>query len=389
MGVYTSTQLNGTAILAAAERINPDKIFFIHNHPSGNLKPSQADRNVYSQLYSLFGDKLEDAIIINLKSGMFAIFNSNYDIEQTNYTPIKSNPVKVYSFNKQVFDKDYDPSGNFMITSPNDVASFISGHRLGNRKKMNIMIINNGVVANMFTKYTAVTDENVEEVAKESVLMATNYGGIAVVVYGDIGNIGDNAVAKLKKLIGIYSGGQISLLDFISVEGNNYKSSFEEGLMEPAQEYPTNKVNEDEILFRDGEMKFVGTYTENKDPKILALERLLGEEFNLYRKSGSYYGYVNDTPVRLSDHPSKCEERTGGIDIDYTAHNLTYIYNKLKGIDAFENVNAFVVDACKDLDPQELLEFLGMLVGKAANTTRALLAEDAANEVLKTMVGVK
>ena len=58
-------------------------------------------------------------------------------------------------------------------------------------------------------------------------------------------------------------------------------------------------------------------------------------------------------------------------------------------VDAFENVNAFVVDACKDLDPQELLEFLGMLVGKAANTTRALLAEDAANEVLKTMVGVK
>ena len=253
MGVYTSTQLNGTAILAAAERINPDKIFFIHNHPSGNLKPSQADKNVYSQLHSLFGDKLEDAIIINLKSGMFAIFNSNYDIEQTNYTPIKSNPVKVYSFNKQVFDKDYDPSGNFMITSPNDVASFISGHRLGNRKKMNIMIINNGVVANMFTKYTAVTDENVEEVAKESVLMATNYGGIAVVVYGDIGNIGDNSVSKLKKLIGIYSGGQISLLDFVSVEGNNYKSSIEEGLMETAQEYPTNKVNEDEILFRDGQ----------------------------------------------------------------------------------------------------------------------------------------
>ena len=47
---------------------------------------------------------------------------------------------------------------------------------------MNIMVINNGGVANMFTKYTAVTDENVEEVAKESVLMATNYGGIAVVV---------------------------------------------------------------------------------------------------------------------------------------------------------------------------------------------------------------
>ena len=51
----------------------------------------------------------------------------------------------------------------------------------------------------MFAKYTTVTDENVEEVAKESVLMATNYGGIAVVVYGDIGNIGDNAVAKLKR----------------------------------------------------------------------------------------------------------------------------------------------------------------------------------------------
>ena len=117
---------------------------------------------------------------------------------------------------------------------------------------MNIMVINNGVVANMFTKYTAVTDENVEEVAKESVLMATNYGGISVVVYGDIGNIGDNAVARLKKLIGIYSGGQISLLDFISVEGNNYKSSIEEWLMETAQEYPANKVNEDEILFRDG-----------------------------------------------------------------------------------------------------------------------------------------
>lgn len=252
MGVYTSTQLNGTAILAASERIKPDKIFFVHNHPSGNLKASQADKNVHSQLYSLFGDKLDEGIIINLKSGKFAIFNSNYDLEQTSYTPSKSNPVKVYSFNKQVFDKDYDPSSNFMITSPSAVASFISGHRLGDRKKMNIMVINNGVVANMFTKYTAVTDENVEEVAKESVLMATNYGGIAVVVYGDIGNIGDNAVAKLKKLIGIYSGGQISLLDFVSVEGNNYKSSIEEGLMEPAQEYPANKVNEDEILFRDG-----------------------------------------------------------------------------------------------------------------------------------------
>ena len=46
MGAQTMTVTDQTAVIAGAERSNADKVFFVHNHPSGNINPSNQDIDI-------------------------------------------------------------------------------------------------------------------------------------------------------------------------------------------------------------------------------------------------------------------------------------------------------------------------------------------------------
>ena len=104
MGGFSEAQVNVPAMVEGARRIEPDKIYFVHNHPSGTLIASKADTVIYKTLKNIFGDKLQDGIIINLKTGKYGIFNDK--ISDLVIRQIKGDvPVRVFSFDKIVFDK--------------------------------------------------------------------------------------------------------------------------------------------------------------------------------------------------------------------------------------------------------------------------------------------
>ena len=232
MGSYTATGLNGSALNVAVERIQPDKIYFIHNHPSGNLTASRQDIELLNRLKSTYGDIFEDGIIINLRSGKFATFNAEEKNIHDEKNIDNAIPVKVYSFNKQVFEKNYDPAETFKIRSSSDVAKFISSHRLGERPKLGILVCNNqlGVVGNVFTPYTKVTKENAKDIAKDIVYYTTSMGGTCAMMFGNA-NIYEVGSKHISQHVEDISTGSIKLMDYLNMQKDgSYWSASDEGV---------------------------------------------------------------------------------------------------------------------------------------------------------------
>lgn len=67
-GVATSTSVRPAEVFKSALVGGASGIFLIHNHPSGNPRPSQADRNITSQLASC-GRILDIALIDHIIIG--------------------------------------------------------------------------------------------------------------------------------------------------------------------------------------------------------------------------------------------------------------------------------------------------------------------------------
>lgn len=241
MGGFVETSINAPAMIEAFNRINPDKVYFVHNHPSGQLNASQQDKLIYDKLKQVFGSKLELAIIINLTSGKYGIFDE-YTFLTVNKDIITGDfPIKVFAFDKQVFDKDYNPEILETIRSEKEIAAFISGHRLGKREKISFLILSNGmkVVGNIFTPYTQISPDNVIDISKFITSCVTTYGGNGCVIYG---RFPFENIEILNKKITENSCNGIKLIDVIKVkESGEFKSAYSLGLMEPELEYPKSR----------------------------------------------------------------------------------------------------------------------------------------------------
>ena len=233
MGDYTATRLNGSALHVAIERMDPDKVYFIHNHPSGNLTASTQDKNMLNELRNSYGNIIEDGIIINLRSGKYATFSDNGSTIHDEKNIENALPVKVFSFNKQVFDNDYNPNELFQVRSSSDVAQFISSHRLGGRPKLGILVYNHqlGIVGNIFTQYTKITKENAKNIAKDIVYYTTSMGGTCSMLFGNA-KVKDIDNKGISRYVQRYSIGSIKLLDYINVkEDGFYDSAHEDGFL--------------------------------------------------------------------------------------------------------------------------------------------------------------
>lgn len=171
MGHYAQTMVNKSVLNVAVNRMNPDKIYFVHNHPSGQLKASAQDVRLLQSLQEAYGSKMADGIIINTRSGQYGVFNEDsyttkVDTQKGLSDTSEAKPLKVYSFSKQVFSKDYRPGRSLL--SSEDVARFVSSHRLGDRKKLGLIISNNnGITGNIFLPYTDINKENARAIAND------------------------------------------------------------------------------------------------------------------------------------------------------------------------------------------------------------------------------
>ena len=228
MGNYTATMVNQGVLNVAVNRVKPDKIYFVHNHPSGQLRASNEDIRVWQNLWEQYGSKLANGIIINTRSGKYGIFNDerSFDIATPSTSDADSKPLKVYSFNKQVFSKDYKPEGQ--IFSSEDVAKFVSSHRLGDRQKLGLILANNKeITGNIFLPYSEITTYNARAIANDIIYYTSVMGGTRAFMFGNV-PLKDIQNKGISDLVAEFSG--LRLLDYIEIDGGRYKSAADEGV---------------------------------------------------------------------------------------------------------------------------------------------------------------
>lgn len=239
MGGFDASYFNIGAIVAADKLINADEIYMVHNHPSGALEASNADVQMYNRFVAAFGNRAKEGIIINLTSGRYGVFTDTTSSKRDKTTVESQVPIKLYSFNKQVFDYDFDPKQLFSVTGSSSVASFISSQRLGDRAKINILVLNrqNQIVGNILTEHKTVDmfGWQMDQLANQIVDYTIKMGGSSAIVYGsgvEMDQDMRNNLATISKKVKAFSGYTVEVLDWIYVSGKamNYMSAMDEGI---------------------------------------------------------------------------------------------------------------------------------------------------------------
>ena len=293
IGGYAMTPAPIEQAIVAVEAIKPDKVVFIHNHPSGNIKASKADLEVQRKMKATFGDKAMPAIIINTTSGKFGTFSENGNLEDGKMPQSKEQgniPVKVYNFSQQVFAKDWNPDTAFKVFSSESIAEYVSSHRLGEHKKMSLLILNHAghVTGNVFLPWTTLKDAEKHENVLQIASYVNQMGGTAAVIYGNY-KIGKDIIDTNESIRSInkqLSDSGLYLMDVINITD----SAHDRGVMEEKISYGSSKVSQESNIqntTRDAEyIKAV----ENNDTETI--QRLLSEEAERkgYSNDSSYQG---------------------------------------------------------------------------------------------------
>lgn len=187
MGSLNETLIDLPALELAFNSFGADQIYFVHNHPSGNLKCSAQDMGILNGLKKMFPDKMQDGIIINTISGKYGVFTSDGKMDILS-RPHKQEeyPLKLYSFSKMVFSPNYNPTTLLQVNSAEDVAALVSSARLGTRQKISYLIVNisQHIVANIHTPFKTL-NKHEKELVDEMVSNAFKFTGNRIIIYGD------------------------------------------------------------------------------------------------------------------------------------------------------------------------------------------------------------
>ena len=156
----------------------------------------------------------------------------------------------MYQFSRQVFAPDWSPDKEFKITSPQDIAAFVSSHRLGQHGKMSLLVLDNNanVTANLFLPWTKL--EDIKDFDSAGELLAGyvhQCGGTRAVLYGNYSfSIAD--VGLIRVLEKGMKRREVDLLDVLHMD----QSARENGIIsEPAADVTTALADEyDDALFQ-------------------------------------------------------------------------------------------------------------------------------------------
>lgn len=261
IGSYATALAPIEQAIVAADAINPDKVLFVHNHPSGNISASKQDMDVQKKMKEIFGGKVMPAIIINTTSGKFGMFSEDGRLEDGNIPlPDEHNniPINVYQFSQQVFAKDWNPEFAFRAVSPESIAEYVSSHRLGEHKKMSLIILDQAghVTGNVFLPWTKLTDVDSHKNIMQIISYVNQMGGRSAILYGnyELGEDTRDTNKSIFKIKTAFSNSALHLMDVINIDD----SAHDRGAMEENIEY--GKRNLDEEKYREG----YGSYTNSE-----------------------------------------------------------------------------------------------------------------------------
>lgn len=253
MGKIDATFAPMDSVVAADKKLKADKIYFIHNHPSGSIKASAQDMQMFEKWKSFFGDRMQPGIIINTRSGLYGEFDEKSMVRLSELVAGEEQQyaVKLYSFSKLVFDKAYRET--YSITSPRDAARFVSSQRLGERPKLSYLIVSNScdIQANIHTQRSAVPSKDIKDLSRQIARDVAMFGGKNVISYGS-GKISKMAIAQLAEEL---KKNEISLLDHIQIVPN-VKNAL--GLGEGSETYQYMSASDEGWLryAREPELKY-------------------------------------------------------------------------------------------------------------------------------------
>lgn len=252
IGGFNWSAMNAAPVKLAFDRIKPDKVYFVHNHPSGALNCSQQDVDCLKKVENAIGKKAE-GVIINLKSGKYGTFDSSGKDSNSSHdkapAPAVQRKLRLYAFDRHVFNPKYQPSDK--IGSSQDVAEFLSSHRLGDRSKVSVLVCNNQnqIVANVHTTHVSIDSKGL---ADDIIRAIGEFGGMRAFLYGDFEQSGMVAYSNLSRAVNERSGGVYNLLDVVRIDGNHTWSARDNGYVyEPGTEYGASP--EGDIRFREVE----------------------------------------------------------------------------------------------------------------------------------------
>lgn len=261
IGSYATALAPIEQAIVAADAINPDKVLFVHNHPSGNISASKQDMDVQKKMKEIFGGKVMPAIIINTTSGKFGMFSEDGRLEDGNIPlPDEHNniPINVYQFSQQVFAKDWNPEFAFRAVSPESIAEYVSSHRLDEHKKMSLIILDQAghVTGNVFLPWTKLTDVDSHKNIMQIISYVNQMGGRSAILYGnyELGEDTRDTKKSIFKIKTAFSNSALHLMDVINIDD----SALDRGAMEEDVEY--GKRNLDEEKYREG----YGSYTNSE-----------------------------------------------------------------------------------------------------------------------------
>ena len=236
MGSPFNSIVDHVAFRAAFDAWQPDKIWFVHNHPSGTMRPSPQDVNSLRTIERMFEGQCEvGALIMDARSGRYCEFDSDNSSES--YERPRSGEetaYKVMSFDR-LDEKDQYPENLEKMNNSEAVARFVTRQRLGSGKKVGFMVLDSqlDVKANFITDHTDMTDT--DSLGAEMLSAITKYGGRCAVVYG---NSGLEGAKELSEYIKVRSGGTFSLMDALSVENGRHQSARDNAIIyEPTEPY--------------------------------------------------------------------------------------------------------------------------------------------------------
>ena len=264
MGNIDAVNVDLSGLSVMMKEIKPDQVYFVHNHPSGNIISSAKDRKLWALMQTVLGKKLMPGIIIDTTRGVYGTYMDEFDTSMPENFTGREGDVKIptYRFDEMVFSKDYEPVRGERVSTSRDVAAYVSSHRLGERDKISVLCINtnNIVVGNFFLPYTGMNDiKTINKIAVDCAYYAGITNARAVVVYGSgVDPRTDNRLDALApRVIGSFLNAHgTTLLDMVGgktvPEDNglfNYYSYRDRGrIAEPGMEYGSN--SDDDIRYQ-------------------------------------------------------------------------------------------------------------------------------------------
>lgn len=227
MGGPTQSFADLGAIRAGYDAFGADKIYLIHNHPTGKLLASVPDQKLMSTLEAAFPDIDTEGIIMDTTSGRYGTFHGTGATESHERPQAGGDSeVGVMRIDRAKRDKDRLPEMP-VIRSSADVASYVGGQRLGGGDKVSFLVLanDNRIVANFHTGYGSLGDPGLSD---ELASVATKWGGTSVIVYG---NVDVRGASALKSAVTSKSLGGVRLLDAMEITNGLNRSAMDEGYL--------------------------------------------------------------------------------------------------------------------------------------------------------------